>query len=312
MFYTNDVRTNPSAGEWLEFSMGAGRANDFVSALSASIEPEGVLYFGTRNGKIFKVADVTSGESPLEVTGANMPSGTITSLSVDPNNADKVLATFGNYEVLSIWLTEDGGQNWVSVSGNLEENNDGSGNGPSVRYVEMLPNGDNPIYFVGTSLGLYKTELLDGDNTIWTQESTDLIGSSVVSMIKSRPVEGQIVVGTHGNGVFQASYDVAFTPNINYSIDFALQQATLRGPVSFTSGAGFVYQWIKDDQEIAGATDSEFVTTEPGAYKLRVTDELGPVAVSNTINLKFDKTGPSISAISKVKPYSRICRSRRK
>ena len=302
VYYTNDIRENPGAGDWLEVSLGAARANDFVSALAASIEPEGVLYLGTRNGKVLKVADVNVDFTAVEITGSNMPNGTITSLSVDPSNADRVFATFGNYGVISVWMSEDGGQTWSSISGNLEENANGLGSGPSVRYIEMLPNGNSPIYFVGTSLGLYKTSLLDGDNTVWTQEAPDVIGNSIVSMIKVRPVEGQVVAATHGNGVFQASYDVAFAPNINYSINYTLQEATLRGPVSYTTGEAFAYQWIKDDQNISGATSSELLVTEPGAYKLRVTDQLGPVAISNTINISLDKTAPVINSIVRLNP----------
>ena len=202
---------------------------------------------------MLKVADVNVDFTAVEITGSNMPNGTITSLSVDPSNASRVFATFGNYGVISVWMSEDGGQNWNSISGNLEENANGSGSGPSVRYIEMLPNGNSPIYFVGTSLGLYKTSVLDGDNTVWTQEAPDVIGNSIVSMIKVRPVEGQVVAATHGNGVFQTSYDVAFAPNINYSINYTLQEVTLRGPVSYTTGEAFTYQWVKDDQNISGA-----------------------------------------------------------
>ncbi|MGW8121099.1 T9SS type A sorting domain-containing protein [Roseivirga echinicomitans] len=302
VFYTNDIRVNPTNGAWLEISLGTARKNDFVSALAASIEPEGVLYLGTRNGKVFKVADINSELSAVEITGSNMPNGTITSITVDPANANRLFATFGNYGVISVWMSENSGQTWSSIAGNLEENANGSGSGPSLRYIEMLPNGTTPIYFVGTSLGLYKTTALNGDNTVWTQEATNTIGNSIVSMIKMRPVEGQVVVATHGNGVFQASYDVAFTPNINYSINYTAQEATLRGPVSYTAGQGFSYQWIKDGQDIAGATSAEYQATESGVYTLRVTDELGPVAVSNAINLSFDKTAPIVNSIVRLNP----------
>ncbi|WP_421976597.1 hypothetical protein [Roseivirga seohaensis] len=302
VFYTNDIRQNPGDGDWIEISMGASRVNDFVSALAASIEPEGVLYFGTRNGKIFKVADVNTDLTAVEITRSNLPNGVITSITVDPADANKVFATFGNYGIISVWMSNDGGQTWSSISGNLEENANGSGSGPSVRYIDILPNGTSPIYFVGTSLGLYKTSVLDGDNTVWTQEGTDVIGNSIVSMIKVSPLDGRVLAATHGNGVFQASYDVAFSPNINYSIDYSTQEATLRGPVSYTTGAGFAYQWIKDDQDISGATSSELQVTTSGIYKLRVSDQLGPVAVSNAINISLDKTAPVVNSILRLNP----------
>ena len=68
-------------------------------------------------------------------------------------------------------------------------------------------NGDK-IYFAGTSTGLYSTTTLNGGNTVWVQESADLIGNVVVSMIKVRG-DGTVVVGTHANGVYSALYDGA-------------------------------------------------------------------------------------------------------
>lgn len=303
VFYTHNIRENPSAGEWLELPIPSGGTNDYVSALAASIEPEGVLYFGTRTGKVFKVSDINSSTVVENITADNLPSGTITSIAVDPRDASKVVLTFGNYGLVSIWRSEDGGQNWNSVSGNLEENINGTGDGPSVRYVEILPNGDTEaIYLAGTSLGLYITNNLEGDNTVWNKEGETTIGNSIVSMIKTRPVEGQVFVATHGNGVFQTEYEIGFSPNINYSIDLENQEALLRGPISATSGEGFAYQWFKDGNEIDGATDSELQVTQSGAYGLRVSDQLGPQSMSNIINIALDKVAPSITSITRFTP----------
>jgi hypothetical protein len=305
VYYTNDIRTNPSSGEWLSIPIDNASNLDFVSALAASIEPEGVLYFGTRTGKIFKVADVANLAIAVNITGSNLPSGTISSIAVDPRDADRVFITFSNYGVISVWSSENGGESWNSISGNLEENSDGSGNGPSIRYFSILPNGqNNALYFIGTSLGLYKTETLNGENTVWSQEATEVVGSSIVSMIKVNNVEGNVVAATHGNGVFQGNYDIGLTPSINYSLDIPNQVALLRGPVSFTSGAGFAYQWVKDGQDLSGAVASTLSVTDPGAYQLRVTDELGPVAISNTINIGFDKTAPVVNSIKRFNPVN--------
>ncbi|PIQ48101.1 MAG: hypothetical protein COW03_11920 [Cytophagales bacterium CG12_big_fil_rev_8_21_14_0_65_40_12] len=301
VYYTNDIRTNPNSGDWNEISLGT--ETNFVSALGASTQPEGVLYIGTQNGKVFKVNDINALAQATEITGGNLPSGTITSIAVDPRNADKVYLTYGNYGLISVWASENGGQTWTSISGNLEENSNGSGSGPSVRYISILPNGENAsIYFVGTSLGLFKTETLNGNSTVWAQEGESVIGKSIVNMVKVRPVSGDVVAATHGNGVFQANYDITFSPAINYSIDLVAQRALLRGPVSFVSGQGFAFQWIKDGEDIQGANNSEFTATTPGAYRLRVSDQLGPVALTNIINIALDKTAPVLTSIVRLNP----------
>jgi hypothetical protein len=91
---------------------------------------------------------------------------------------------------------------WTPVSGNLEEYPDGSGAGPSVRWVSILYVDNKPIYFAGTSVGLFFTINLDGMNTVWVQEGGSTIGNVVIDMIDVRQSDGFVVVGTHGNGVY--------------------------------------------------------------------------------------------------------------
>jgi hypothetical protein len=88
------------------------------------------------------------------------------------------------------------------VSGNLEENPDGSGSGPSVRWVSILYVQGEPVYFAGTSCGLFSTTQLNGMETIWTQEGATTIGNVVIDMIDVRQSDGFVVIGTHGNGVY--------------------------------------------------------------------------------------------------------------
>ena len=62
--------------------------------------------------------------------------------------------TFANYNVPSIFHSTDGGITWDDISGNLEENLDGTGSGPSVLWAENYPDG---TLFVGTTVGLFTT-----------------------------------------------------------------------------------------------------------------------------------------------------------
>lgn len=110
--------------------------------------------------------------------------------------------------MLSLFYSTNGGTNWSAVSGNLEQNPDGSGNGPSVRWGSILPLGSSKVYFVGTSTGVYSTTTLSGSSTVWVQEGSSNIGSVVVPMIVTRPLDGLVIVATHANGVFRATMAV--------------------------------------------------------------------------------------------------------
>jgi len=307
-FFSPDIRTNPGVGEWLEISSDllqteGGR----ITAMDWSVEPEGVLYLGTDRGRVVKVEntqDITSDVQGIDLpTGLWPASANIGAIKVDPADADHVIITFTNYGVISIWESTDGGQNWASISGNLEENPNGSGVGPSVRSFEIMPDGNGGnYYFAGTSVGLFMTKILDGDNTVWTQQSPDIIGDVVVSWLRVRPIEGLVMISTHGNGVFTAKYDVGKNAFVNYSVNAEDDTYTLRANVSFRQGEGLGYQWIKDGVNIDGANDQTFTATESGIYQVR----LFFVDTESTLSNEIDLTVPFTAAMSRLNPISEI------
>jgi len=183
-----------------------------ISALAMSTTPANRLYFGTSSGAVYRLDDShTTNPVRTTITGGTFPAnGYVSCIAVDPTNAENVLAVFSNYKVQSLFSTTTGGLSWTAVGGNLEQFPDGTGNGPSLRWVTILPIGSFSMYFVGTSVGLFSTTSLDGASTIWSQEGASTIGNVVVPMVVSRPVDGLVVAATHANGVYTAN--VASTP----------------------------------------------------------------------------------------------------
>ncbi len=120
------------------------------------------------------------------------------------------MVTVSNYGVKSIFYTTDAGATWTAVSGNLEENPDGTGNGPSITWAHIYNDGSATRYYIGSSTGLYSTDQLNGANTIWAQEGANTIGNVVINMITSRTFDNTIVVATHGNGMYS---NKVFTPS---------------------------------------------------------------------------------------------------
>lgn len=176
-----------------------------ISAVEVSTEPANVVFYGTSLGRLFKIEDAHSDSySVTDITSGIFPvEANIGSISVNPVDASEVLVTFTNYGVVSVFRSTDGGTSFSDVSGNLEEQPDGSGNGPSVRWVRAVPktNGSSE-YFLATSTGLYSTTSLDGGSINWELESPDEIGNSIVNMIDYRRLDGRVVAATHGNGLF--------------------------------------------------------------------------------------------------------------
>ncbi|UXX80438.1 flagellar basal body rod modification protein [Reichenbachiella carrageenanivorans] len=175
-----------------------------ITALDISTNPAHILYYGTSIGEVYKITKANSPQAETEQVFSQ--NGYISSICIDPKDAGRVLICYSNYNVISLYLSEDGGNSFKNVGGNLEENADGTGHGSSIRWVEMiaLQNGGYK-YYVGTSMGLYSTTELAEQNTIWKQEGIESIGNSVVSMIDYRSTDGKIAIATHGNGVFEST-----------------------------------------------------------------------------------------------------------
>ena len=207
--YNNVERTSVNWTELRGTRINRGQ----ICALNVSRVPADVLYFGTTTGQLFKLedADVNNIDRALSLQSLQFPTGGYVShIAVDPLDANHILVVFSNYGVISLFTSRNGGESFTAVSGNLEENPDGTGNGPSVRWAEIIPMEDGSrLYYVGTGSGLFVTDNLNGSATEWLAESTDLIGNVVVPMIRYRDSDGTVVVATHGNGVYSREIDGA-------------------------------------------------------------------------------------------------------
>ncbi len=200
-----------------------------ISALTASTLPANRVYFGTSDGKVFRVDEASQKDvEVISLSSSIFPENAYVScVVVDRRNSDHVMVVFSNYNVVSIYASIDGGLHFTPVSGNLEENPDGSGNGPSVRWVEIVPLADGTNeYFAGTSTGLFSSIGLKGAATLWKREGADEIGNVVVTMVKARTKDGALYVATHGNGVYKTHI-----PEVEYVVPEFTGDDLIIGPV---------------------------------------------------------------------------------
>ena len=177
-----------------------------ISAVGVSRnKPSHRVYYGTSRGRLFRLEEAHTGDPvPVEITDAQMEGGHINCIAVDPHNGGRALLAISNYNRHSLFYTEDAGESWETVGGNLEEQQNGRGNGPSVSWCAILPVADFRYYLAGTTTGLYSTASLSGMDTRWVQEGASTIGNVVVDMIAVRESDGFVALGTHGRGIYSA------------------------------------------------------------------------------------------------------------
>ena len=195
---------------WTQISESyVGISGGSITVTEMCKEAPNCVWYGTSTGKVFRLDSADSATPVMhQITGANFPTNAYVScIAVNPFDSSQVMVTFSNYNIPSAFYTNDGGQTWTDVGGNLEENIDGTGSGPAVYWAYLYPDGTK---YLGTSVGLYSVKALNGTNTIWEQEGPTTIGNVVINMIEARTHDGLMVVGTHGNGIYSAHTVPAF------------------------------------------------------------------------------------------------------
>ncbi len=207
-YNNSQVRSNQG---WELFSDTCKRE---ITSLDVSTYPANTVYAGTSGKYIYKIENANSGDASFTQI-SNLPTdfeANISAIEIDPTNDQRVLVLTSNYQSYSLFFTDNGGESWKRVGGNLEESLSGGGNGPSMRTAEIAVLGNDTLYMVGGSTGLYATDKLEGTDTEWTLIGAQQFGGVVVENIQFRASDGKLMVGTHGTGIYttkiESIYDV--------------------------------------------------------------------------------------------------------
>src|SRR5262249_8018087 len=106
---------------------GAVTAIAPAKTTGTSTTPASTIYAGTDTGLVWKTTNATATD-PTQVQWTQLGKGVlpgtwVTSMTVDPTNADHVYATFSSYkegdQAANIWETTDGGATWHNIDGNI-------------------------------------------------------------------------------------------------------------------------------------------------------------------------------------------------
>lgn len=271
IYFSDNVGRVNSGDDYATIQLPASAGNQRVSALGADQLSGSSLYAGTEAGQLFKIEN-RDADNPgvTNITGSNFPRGYINCISVDPNQPDHLFVVFSNYRVPSIFFSNDGGSNWQQVGGNLDEAIDNFSAGPSVNWLAQYTAQKNPVFLAGTSAGLFQTDSLEGNQTFWTPVAPDVIGNTVIDMIKIRQADGYVAVATHGNGIYDGFLGNSLQPQLRVSGNLDLCEGD---SITFSATRGednLDYQWFRNGNPIPGAEEFKLTTTREGTYRVQI------------------------------------------
>ena len=201
-------------------SLGVLISEDFGDTWEL-IAPEGWLQQTTRRNSIPRISLASPnvvwagshlvGDSTLYVStdGASsftpvqpydiVSMGPITGLSTHPTDPNTAYASFSYANKPKILRTTDLGQTWEDITGYGTESSSSNGFPDVATYsVLVMPFDENRIW-AGTEIGLF--ESLDGGQTWQVSQS----GLPAVSIWQMRIVNDEVVLATHGRGIWSVS-----------------------------------------------------------------------------------------------------------
>jgi hypothetical protein len=233
--------------------MSTSRNDAYAGATYAATDANRKLYIGTTNGRVFRLNDpafTVSAAVNITPVGA---SGVCSSIAVNPDDDNEIMVTFANYNVNSVYHTLNANAatpTWTVVEGPST----GAVALGSARSSIITKIGTTKTYFVGSSTGLYSTQAMTGATTVWDRVGTNEINYAVCASMRLRVSDNRIVVGTHGNGMFELQLTVP--PVITTQPVASTICAGANTSFSIVSATATSYKWqISNDNISANFVD---------------------------------------------------------
>jgi len=206
--YDNDANilyAQTNDGDLYRYRISGSNDNPIVStgtapitALHADPNVPNRLYVGSFGGRVYRIDDAHEGANVSSVQLTQV-TGTILSIDVETGNPDHLIVAGGNFGLTNnIWESFDGGDSWVGVEGSAV------GNLPDVPVRWAIFNPENASEaMIATEVGVWATDNLDGENTIWYPpvpgRGTPLVRTD---MLQVRTSDLTVLAATYGRGMF--------------------------------------------------------------------------------------------------------------
>lgn len=220
VFMTKGCLNFSTTPVWMKIGTISGTAEELAWSADGDI-----LYVGTDNGSLYRfsnlapVKDSLTGDiaSPACVVEKTQIAGfggrTICGLSVDPNNANKVAVSLGNYGEFAYVYYSSTAATCAATSSTINFSNK-QGNLPKMPVYTVLIEKNNPKRaIIGTEHGVFSTGNITAASPVWTADNgvSGYMPNVPVFKIRQQVRDGGVVsnpyviyAATHGRGLWKS------------------------------------------------------------------------------------------------------------
>lgn len=193
------IKGIPSEPQGEVIQIHSGNATPFSHIKISPYSPERLtnLYIGTQAGRLYRVASANYNYSVTPVHPDEFPSANISCIDIGRSEAE-VLVTFSNYNVSSVWYTQNGGERWLNKEGDLP--------GLPVRWCIFHPQNKNHV-MLATEVGVWTTENISAQFVHW-EPVLNGMANVRVDMLKVRESDYTVLAATHGRGLYTLEWKV--------------------------------------------------------------------------------------------------------
>ena len=185
-------KSTNNGGLWTAISSNVN-GSSAVREMAISKSNPSIIY-ATTGSSVFLSTD--DGATFTNKT-SGLPSRTITSVNVHPNDENVAVLTYSGFGTNKVYKTTNMGTSWFSINGDLPDSpvND------AFIYTEDATHPNT--YFVATDIGVFLTQ---DNGTSWVELPNNL-PNTVILHLDYSPSNKMLRAGTHGRGVYEAYID---------------------------------------------------------------------------------------------------------
>ena len=219
-----------------------------ISALSISKHNTNstTLYVGLTNSRLLRVTEANS-DNPTWADISGDFVGSISDIEIGVSD-DEIFVSIFNYGVISLWFTNDGGNSWNNIEGNL----------PDIPVKCVLKNQLlSKELIVGTMLGIWITEDYTVSSPVWVQAYNGMSETPIWDL-DVRESDNTILATTYGRGFFTSKFN---SSSLTTRLVSALENSISVYP---TVNNGTFY--LKSEESLGASRISIFSLTGQNVY----------------------------------------------